>query len=176
MLRRQIVIVLGYGCHVNNVYQAYLQRVVNYISENPVKCVVLCGGFSQLSTAPNRSEAQTMESFLKPIIPWRIEIRRDDDSLTTYENIDNASDLIADFNGREYSVTIFCGAIWALKVKILAERIFPDYEIQIETYDISSRGEANRQLLSTILEVAGLYLPFLTYLHRRGREKRAKRI
>ena len=185
MDKKQIVIVCGYGCHLTPGYQEYLRRVVRYIGENFVELIIVCGGKSQQKTAPDKSEAEVISSFLQNEPDWEElyagrcglpKIICETCSLTTLKNLGNAKDFIGEFSPKEYRLIIFCDASRALKVKLLAMSIFPEYDIQIETYDLSSRGEVKKQLMATNFEVLALKFPFLSRWHHQQRVKRAGRI
>lgn len=187
MDRKLIVIVYGYGCHLTDRYKEYLRRVANFLGSNLVDWLIFCGGESQKKSAPGISEAGLMRDFLegdgendwheayvgKRPLP---KIFTESTSLTTPENVCFTATFLTKFDPKNYQLVIFCDASQALKVKILAEEIFPEHEIQIETCDFSGRGEAKKQLKATILEVLALKLPVLARWHHNQRVKRAERI
>lgn len=178
MAQKKVFIVCGYGCDLSLKYQRYLRRVVGFIiTENPY-AIIVCGGFSQLKSAPNTSEASVIESFLRDrmtAIPG-ISILQEDKSLTTSENLINAQKIMDKLDIRSGEIVIFCDASRALKVKIIARRVLKGYSVRVEAYDLSSLDEAPKQLLATIKDALAVYLPVLDYLQRKQRERRALKI
>ena len=137
--------------------------------------VVASGGYSQRKTAPNRSEAGVIKSFLQDKISTPI--IEENDALTTNENLKNVVRLLRNKIRLEtHSLVIFCDAIRALKEKTIAERIFWEYDIQVETYDMSPRGATKRQILASFEDVLASYFPVINSIRRKIRERRAQTI
>lgn len=180
MHKQIIVLVCGYGCKLTSGYEQYLERVIRFIRENLVVLVVCCGGYSQKKTCPTKSEAMVMRDYLKSKLHFRgindLKILCESASLTTRKNLEEAKSFINGFSPEQYQLVIFCDASRALKVKVLTETIFPEYETTVETYDLLKRGKAGAQLKSTILEVLALRFPALARWHHRQRVKRAEQI
>lgn len=175
MSKRQVVIVCGYGCHMHPVYENYLSRVVRFVNENQVDLVVVSGGYSQRRTAPDRSEAGAMKSFLQDKIG--INVIEENNALTTNENLKNVAQFLqGKIKPESHSLVIFCDAIRALKVKTIAERVFWEYDIQVETYDMSPKGATKRQILASLEDVLASYFPVINSVRRKIRERRAQTI
>lgn len=153
----EIVVVCGYGCFLTGKYAKYLGRVAEYVRGNTVEKVIVCGGPTQQQSAPGCSEAQVMRIFLEQRIS--APIVEEDESYTTFANLRNARAQLP-FPTPAVTIVIFCDAIRALKVRLLAEKEFHGYAVRIETFDIGA-GSAKKQLISTCGETLLLFFPFI---------------
>lgn len=175
MRKSEVIIVCGYGCKIDLKHQEYLNRVIAYLRGKFIHLIVVSGGFSQRKTSPNKSEAMVMGSYLKSVTSRPI--IEENESLTTNENLRNTYRLIKlDIRPNLHLIVIFCDAIRALKVKIIAEKVFKGYDIKIETFDLSPPGAAKRQLIASFADVLALYFPLIEVVRRKLRERRVQRI
>lgn len=150
---RRIVVVCGYGCHLTPELTRYLDRVVRYIVANDAHHVILCGGQTQMASAPGVSEAGLMKEYIEAHLPpgWQLVVNTCADSYTTLTNIKHAARVVRvlqeqpvwkGHEPREDRVTIFCEADRALKVKILARRFMPvpitHLTLETESWELSN--------------------------------------
>ncbi len=193
MHKKEIVLVCGYGCHLNHRYVRYLGKVASYARKNSPQLILVLGGFSQKKSFPKISESNVIKSFLGSIMRGSILekaidvlvvgeddfINEKEMSLTTNENLENARIILESWRGKispeTHRLTIFCDAIRALKIKIVAEKVFRHYDIQIETHDLSGVDNAKKQLLFTFFDIFTFYIPLFSLLERKTKEIRAKK-
>ncbi|OGN06717.1 MAG: hypothetical protein A2669_00065 [Candidatus Yanofskybacteria bacterium RIFCSPHIGHO2_01_FULL_48_25b] len=122
-----VVVVCGYGCHLNTQLRSYLDRVAEFINRHNPQLVILCGGETQKKTAPGRTEASVMAEYLVDVHQKTPRFQVSPDSFTTFENIRDAVDVIrrqvwrvGRCGGFMVRVTIFCEAQRAPLVVMLA--------------------------------------------------------
>lgn len=166
MRTQKIVVVCGYGCDLHPAYKRYLMRVARYVhGDAGVWCVIVSGGLTQQKRFPNTSEAAVMRRFLETTGEVHIRIMEDHDAYTSYTNMLGARDIMERLGERagpdDNDLVIFCDAIRALKVKVIAERVLQKYHIAIETHDLAPRGSAARQLVPTLIDSLAAYVPLV---------------
>lgn len=179
-MRNHTVVVCGYGCDLHPAYMRYLMYVARYVNTHgEVRLVIVSGGTTQQGRFPNTSEAAVMRQYLETVGEVRIRIVEDHDAFTSYTNMFWAREILyrchTQLEGNEDELIIFCDAIRALKVKVIAERIFKKHPIRIEAYDLAPRGSATSQLLSTIIDVLAAYVPLVNSLKEGVRQILARR-
>ncbi|MFP3278073.1 MAG: YdcF family protein [Candidatus Micrarchaeota archaeon] len=74
-------------------YRGYLDRFLAFTKKKKIDVVVLCGGHTNLKF-PEKSEAGTMAEYLKPLLGDNVQVKIEDRSRTTGENILFAKDYI----------------------------------------------------------------------------------
>lgn len=133
---RHIVIVCGYGCHLDTPLRPYLDRVVNFINsiENSRLLVIFCGGPTQQKTAPGVTEAALMADYVYPRTNTHgnsiLEIEKLADSYTTFYNVRQTFFFLkylfksksgfASNQTLPIRITIFCEATRSANVMLLA--------------------------------------------------------
>lgn len=128
------VVVCGYGCNIESPLAPYLSRVADFLGRQlDVESAILCGGETQKTKFPKRSEARVMYDYLnKYRLPTGFVL--EENSYTTYYNIKLAAEIIkrlrdgqtAQVGGRphvKFRITIFCEAQRDLAVE-MAGRYF----------------------------------------------------
>lgn len=181
------VVVCGYGCNIESPLAPYLGRVADFLRRQlDVESVILCGGETQKTKFPRRSEARVMYDYLNKCgLPMGFVL--EENSYTTYDNIKLAAEIIkrlrdgqtAQVGGRphiKFRITIFCEAQRALKVIMLARHFMSDLvkdidDIQVETYNWE-RADPRRELKSTIMTWLAIRFPSIA---RQERDKRFDR-
>lgn len=184
-MKPQIIIVCGYVYCLDSNHllssgcTRFLLKVIEYCFWNSsVRWIVVSGGFSRKKTLPQWSEALVMKEFLNGKIPQPISITEENESLTTLENLKNTREMVRSWEvstGEKPLIIIFCDAVVALRVKLLAKRVFKDYEVHIETHDLSPLKDAEKQFLACAVDLAAYYFPPLASLRRKVKEWQAKR-
>lgn len=186
-MKPQIVIVCGYvycldpghllklssGC------TRFLLKIIEYCFWNSsVRWVIVSGGFSRKKTLPQWSEALAMKKFLFGRVPKFVSVTEESKSLTTLESIRNSKEMVRSWEvstGERPLIVIFCDAAVALRVKLIAKRVFKGYEVRIETHDLSPLKDAEKQLLACVVDLVAYYFPPLASLRRKVKEWQAKR-
>ncbi len=151
--KRHVVVVCGYGCHIDTPLRPYLDRVARFVLQERPDLVILCGGETQQQSAPNVSEAGLMLQYLSKAVatkPYPLEniavttagtlLELEQYHYTTYENIQGASRHIRSMYlpGTKFKITIFCEAQRALKVALYSRHFMMNLvdsvdDIKIET-------------------------------------------
>lgn len=181
------VVVNGYGCHVNAEVQEYLDEVVRFINEHEPSYLILCGGQTQRKTAPGITEAAVMAIYIRQRLSHVPMFILEDDSLTTLENVQNATRRILNCIPRygnywpSVEMTVFCEAQRALKTLILYWFLLPQmhqyYDCRIRVKTSSwELGNPLKELSHLLFDLAALWVPGLTwYAHRKLLKKSASR-
>lgn len=175
MAAKHVVLVFGYGCHLKPELQEYLDRVVVFCRRRRPDLIIFCGGFTQRKTAPGVSEAGLMAGYVLPKLSGAIAYIKETDSYTTPDNAENASRV--NYRGllsKETDLTVFCEATRALKVDLLIRHFF-GRRANIETASWEPMSPA-KQILSTVYDLLGIWLPFLARYWRRKRIERSYHI
>lgn len=159
MKKKELVLVCGYGCVLKKEHEEYLKRVAQHVNNKVVEKVIVCGGPTQQRSARGFTEAGAMKEFLKHFVS--VPIVEEDASFTTFANLRNARAMLPyQFPSYRPVITVFCDAIRALKVKLIAEKVFRGYAVRIETFDLGA-GSAKKQLISTCGEALLLFFPLV---------------
>lgn len=182
-MRPKVVVINGYGCHLNDEVRRYLEKVTEWIRRERPQLVMPSGGQTQQHTAPGMSEAKLITRYLFDETEIEAELHEDRDSFTTYDNVRNAAAAIRKhfkFSGSETivshcDVTIFCEATRALKVAILARHFFGFPPVKIETVSWELM-DPRKELFSTAYDLLSIRIPWLAERWRRKRMERAKHI
>lgn len=176
-----IVIVCGYGCHLDTPLRPYLDRVFRFIQNEHPNAVIFCGGYTQCKTAPSISEAGLMREYTRAdqFPSFMLKVFVDDNSYTTFENIKNAAEIIRQqlciADGR---ITIFCEATRSANVIMLARHFMGDLvdsidDISVET-DSWERADPFKQAGNLIHNKLAVTFPWLG-LAERERRRRMRR-
>ena len=186
-----VLVVCGYGCHLNRELIRYLHAVADVINAYKPHLMVLCGGATQQTSAPYRTEAETMLQFLEE--PGRLthwpHLLMEEGSFTTLENIRDAAQAIQKHYGRGFRgpekldarIVLFCEASRALKVSILARHFFgfpperglPPIELRTVSWELM---HPLRELQATLYDALSLYMPGLARYWGWKRRRRARAI
>ncbi|MGD0729103.1 MAG: ElyC/SanA/YdcF family protein [Candidatus Micrarchaeaceae archaeon] len=141
-------VLLGYGLFDKTKvkYKRYLDNFASFVNEHKVGIVVLSGGKTD-PKQPHRSEAMSMAEYLKPIIKSKAQIRLENNSLTSSQNIEFSKKFI-DLNTD--SITIFCDNIRPPKIMwYVLHYWFHLNKKQIEDYFIDYSLEFYKKHLTT---------------------------
>lgn len=176
--KRHVVVVCGYGCHLDTPLRPYLDRVFRFIQTCGAYAVIFCGGFTQKKTAPGVSEAGLMREHIRAD-QFRFNVFTEDDSYTTLENIQKASEIIRRqlciADGR---ITIFCEATRAATVIMLARHFMGDLVDSIDDITVETasweRADPFKQAKNLIYNKLAIKYPWLG-LAERERRKRIRR-
>ncbi len=139
--KRHIVIVCGYGCHLDTPLRPYLDRVFRFIRNEHPNAVIFCGGYTQQKTAPGVSEAGLMREYTRAdqFPEWMLKVFTEDDSYTTFDNIKKASEIIRRqlciADGR---ITIFCEATRSTHVIRIARHFMGDLVDSIDDITVET--------------------------------------
>jgi hypothetical protein len=188
-----VVVVCGYGCHLTDSSGAdtplkpYLDRVRRYLHDNQPDLVVFCGGHTQRRSAPGVSEASLMLAYAARKIALAALGRMvaEEDSYTTYENIEKAADAIRRTRNivkpdtqDPLKITIFCEAQRALLVIMLARHFMRDLVDSIDDITVETasweRADPFRQARNLVYNRLAMSFPLLARRERAQRIKRAK--
>ena len=192
---RHIVIVNGYGCHLTESLELYLDRVVRFINEVPTDValqLIFTGGPTQQYSAPGVTEAHLMAEYVIKHLDRRPMSFKEDTSFTTYGNTSRAAEWICNTipgrdtaTGRKFEstkITVCCEATRSANVVMLARHFLLSFVKSIDdiTVETASWERANpfRQVGNLIYNKLAITFPWLylaEYEHRR-RMRRAKKI
>lgn len=159
---KELIVVLGYGCHLHEEMKNYLKLVAGWIRNRGDVVVITTGGFTNLVSAPGVSEASMMAGYLFRVgvdVPIILEER----ARTTKENLLNVRENLYRGDLRPQSITIFGDSIRGFKVRVLAKAIFKVRPINFIGYDLTKSWESKvkQMLIGTPVEIFGYYLPFI---------------
>jgi hypothetical protein len=199
--QRRIVIVCGYGCHLDTKegptpLKPYLIRVARFFNQLPegvFGVFIFCGGFTQNKTAPGTTEAQVMQEFVMKLRatnrgPKVFQTYQESRAFTTFDNISmavdsiRASDKLASTRGQWFDttkITIFCEATQSANVMMLSRHFLLPFvnsidDITIET-DSWERDDPFKQVWNLIYNKLAIKFPWLglAELERRRRIRRS---
>lgn len=183
--KRHVVVVCGYGCHLDTPLKPYLDRVVRFINKQLPDLVVFCGGYTQGKSAPGVSEASLMTGYVKEkLAGLHVDIVSEDGSYTTLENIREAGQQIRLWIlrnvGRRVNlrITIFCEAHRAPLVIMLARHFMGSLVKTIDDITVETtsweRADPFKQVCGMIYDKLAIKFPWLG-LAERARKKRLRR-
>lgn len=168
---KELIVVLGYGCHLHQRMRNYLRLVANYAMSKDDVIIITTGGFTNPVSAPGMSEARIIGEYL---IKLGVEttILLEEEARTTKENLMNVRSLLSKLNLSPQSITIFGDKIRGFKVKFLARKIFKR-ELKFIGYDLTQdwKAKARQILIGTPVEIFGYYLPFIEKIKLKKRLK-----
>lgn len=159
---KELVIVLGYGCHLHEEMKNYLRLVAGWTRNRGDMVVITTGGFTNPNSAPGVSEASMMADYLLKI-GVDVPIILEENARTTRENLLNVRGILYEQNLQPESVTIFSDSIRGFKVKVLAKAIFKIRPIKFIGYNLTRnwKSKAKQMLIGTPVEILGHYLPLV---------------
>ena len=185
--KRHVVVVCGYGCHLDTPLRPYLDRVFRFIQDEHPNAVIFCGGFTQKKTAPGVSEAGLMRKYIKAdqFSELMFRVFEEYDSYTTYANIQNAAWRIGNwlicrgiFGDEKIRITIFCEATRAANVIMLARHFMGSFVESIDDITVETasweRADPFRQVGNLIHNKLAITCPWLG-LAEREHNRRVKR-
>ena len=185
--KRTIVVVCGYGCHLDTPLRPYLDRVVKFVEENRTGLLILCGGETQKSSAPGVSEARLMRNYVARKIPPSCHLLIAQSSYTTYENIKCATALITQIedlsmfsvSGRN-KIVVFCEAQRAATVIMLARHFLLPFVAGIDDITVETasweRADPFKHVKNLVYNRLAIKFPFLARREGRKRRERSKYI
>ncbi|MEK7520430.1 MAG: YdcF family protein [Patescibacteria group bacterium] len=159
MEKKNVVAVLGYGCHLHKKMESYLATVAYQSAVTLHPEIIICsGGFTNPRTVPGTSEAQMMGEYLEKRI--RIPIIREEKSWSTTENIRNIRRILAEQKMEDAGLTIFCNEAHRVKVMALSYAIL-GYLPMVYGYPIfgGTKEKLKQTVIATPISVVGLYVP-----------------
>jgi hypothetical protein len=198
--KRHVVIINGYGCHLDTPLKLYLDRVVQFLNSIPREVVLqllFSGGPTQQKSAPGITEARLMRAYIyKHYHPERDRMGfvsyEEDTAFTTHDNISKAAEwlryLIPDYDiatGHKFEstkITIFCEATRSATVAMLAGHFLLSFVKSIDDITVETasweRADPFRQVGSLIHNKLAIKYPWLGIAERerRHRMRRAREI
>lgn len=162
MREKKIVIACGYGCKLHARYKEYLIRVANYVNTHgEVSTIIVSGGPTQQKSFPNTSEAAVMRAFLETLGRVYVPIIEDHEAFTSYTNMSCTLKIVNRLGGGpdDTEIVVFCDAVRALKLKVIAEGVFKGYRIVMETHDLAPPGTAKWQVIPSLIDILATYVP-----------------
>ncbi|MBI2063090.1 MAG: YdcF family protein [Candidatus Yanofskybacteria bacterium] len=171
--KKHVVVICGYGCHLDTPLRSYLDRIVRFIQKNKPYAIVFCGGYTQKKTSPNVSEADLMHDYVKSKIGLEV-VMLETNSYTTFKNIQKASEHM-DFHGfpDTIRITIFCEATRAANVIMLARYFLMSFVDSIDDITVETanweRADTFKQARNLIYNKLALKFPFLGLAEREHR-------
>lgn len=113
-------LILGYGLfeETNQEYKDYLDWIAKTVTDQKIEKLIICGGFTN-SLHKDLSEAQSMNNYIKKLLPSDIKIVLEEKSITTPQNLEFAKAEIT----AEDNILIFCDLARLAKVIWLSARI-----------------------------------------------------
>jgi len=171
-MKGNLLIVLGYGCYLNEGMRGYLNTVIKFVNTNEVVSIITTGGFTNPKGAPGVSEAGMMAEYLSknhstPII-------LEEFARTTTENLKGVKKILEkNPELTRLRVVIFCDSCRSLKVKIITHHILRLWP-KIISCDLTKKisKKMKQLLIATPLDVIALWIPFLEKMEIKRREKR----
>jgi len=159
---KELVVVLGYGCHLHEEMKNYLRLVADWLRNRNDVVVITTGGFTNPVSAPGVSEAMMMAEYLLKI-ELDAPIIVEEQARTTKENLLNVRRILYEQNLQPKSITIFGDGIRGFKVRVLAKAIFKVRPIKFIGYDLTKRwkSKVKQMLIGTPVEILGYYLSFI---------------
>ena len=160
MSERDVLVVVGYGCHLTEGMRNYLNAVIEFTKTNEVLAIITTGGFTNRRSAPGISEAGMMAKYL--ITKLSLPIILEETARTTAENLKGVKQILQDRPFGQDHIVIFCDSCRNLKVKLLA-RFILGFWPEVKTYNLtrSVLTKAKQLLVATPLNVLALWVPFL---------------
>ncbi|MEX0916728.1 MAG: ElyC/SanA/YdcF family protein [Candidatus Spechtbacterales bacterium] len=141
---RRVVAVLGYGPNETDWLREYVASVADYLTGVATDFVVLCGGRTCASV--EATEAESMERLLRKSYTADIRVLRDEESITTTQNLEAlARILLEECPEGVSSVQIFCASSHERKVRALAGRILNVPPKEIVVTGVRGRSATVRQ-------------------------------
>lgn len=174
-----IVVVCGYGCHLDTPLRPYLDRVFRFIQDEHPNAVIFCGGFTQHKTAPGVSEAALMRNYVCPEgLPF-LRVIAEDGSYTTHDNIKMASRIIREClcvnENNTARITIFCEATRAANVVMLTRHFMGDLVESIDDITVETasweRADPFKQAGNLIYNKLAITYPWLGLAERESRRR-----
>lgn len=187
--KKIVLIVCGYGCHLDTPLKPYLDRVVRFIKENEqhIQMIIFCGGFTQQKSAPGVSEAMLMREYiysnLEEIRSPAFWIYYENHSYTSFKNIESAVEIIR--TDRLYDncrIVIFCEATRSANIIMLARHFILDMVNSIDDITVETgsweRADPFKQVGNLIYNKIAITFPWLGLAERehRRRIRRAENI
>lgn len=156
---KALVVVLGYGCHLTEKMQRYLDGVVAFVKNNSVAWVIATGGYTNKKSAPKMSEAEVMANYLRR---HGIAVITENAARTTVENFEGIAKIICRRNIRPTSIVVFCNKTHATKARVIGRAILGVWP-EIKPADVlgTSGKEICKQVIATPLDVLSLWIPFI---------------
>lgn len=194
---RHILIINGYGCHLDTPLKPYLDRVVLFFNDIPwfvYPQLIFSGGPTQQKTAPGVTEAGLMARYVSKHPNRRIRFSKffkEDMAFTSYDNISRSAELICNVlpkaSPNRYpfdhtSITIFCEATRSANIVMLARHFLLPFVNSIDDITVETasweRADPFKQAGNLIYNKLAITYPWfgLAKWERRRRMRRAKEL
>ena len=189
---RHIVIVSGYGCHLDTPLKPYLDRVVRFINSIPSDValqLIFTGGPTQQASAPGVTEAHLMAEYVHKHPDRRrmgLVSFEEDTAFTTYDNISRAAEWIRhtvpDRKYESTKITICCEATRSANVVMLARHFLLPFVKSIDDITVETasweRADPFKQVGNLVYNKLAITYPRLRLAERERRRRmhRAKEI
>ena len=177
-MEQQVVAVLGYGCQLTQEMGGYLYKVAAFVQsrsvDQRVACVIVSGGYTNLKTKPNVSEAEMMRASLEKRFQERgvCRIIKDETPIDTRGNLQGIERIRKEQGLEHLPLVIFCDGVHAPKIRLfslLLHRSWP----KIKTHSLTKGllPKLKHLFVVTALEMGALVIP---YMERRRFERRKR--
>lgn len=165
-----LVVVLGYGCHLTEPMQKYLDLVASFMEDGNVVAIITTGGYTNRKSAPGVSEAGIMAAYLKEC-GVATPILLEETAVTTNENLRSVVRIARERQIAEKRVVIFCDSARSFKVRILARLILGRWP-EIRAYELTSGlvAKIKQFLVATPLDVLASQFSFFEKMELRRKE------
>jgi hypothetical protein len=166
-----IYLVMGYGCHLTKKIIQYLDFVLGKLQDGDI--VITSGGFTQQKSAPGISEAGVMRRYLKEKCFKDITFLKEENSITTYQNLKNCLNIISKLK-HDMEIIIVCDSSRLIKIWIMSLFIFKNQMPKIITQDLSNNlfEKIMQIFIATPLDLMAEVFPFL----KKMKEERKRRL
>lgn len=181
-MQQNIIVVLGYGCHLTEKLDKYLEECALVIGIKKPRNVVFSGGKTAGKTLPGVSEAQVMANYInKCNLGYQPTIMLEEDSITTEQNLRFTKELFCNHAAslgfpKSRDIMIFCDTAREQKIKVLA-RIIWGFRPNCATHDFtkSPLGRLGQYLIATPLDVIATLVPPIGQLKLGWRRRKIRR-
>ena len=176
--KKHVVVVCGYGCHIDTPLRPYLGRVFRFVQDEHPEAIIFCGGFTQKKTAPGVSEANLMHDYTRAdqFPEFMLKVFIEDGSYTTFDNIKKAANIIqGQLWGPTHRITIFCEATRAANVVMLARHFMGNLVDSIDDITVETasweRADPFKQVGNLIYNKLAIKYPWLGLAEREHRKR-----
>lgn len=179
--KKHVVVVCGYGCHLDTPLKPYLDRIAQFIEKSKPFLIIFCGGATQKKTAHGVTEARLMARYVLSKLSFKPSfVEVEETSYTTFKNINQASKIInRNLAWKDESqITIFCEATRSANIIMLARHFMTEFvdsidNIKVET-DSWERADPFKQVWNLIYNKLALKLPYLAEREQKRRIRRSE--
>lgn len=168
--KNALVVVLGYGCHLTEPMEKYLDLVVSFAETDSVSAIIATGGYTNRKSTPGISESGIMATRLKErgvALPIVLE----ETAVTTNENLRGVARIAREQKLADKRIVVFCDSARSFKVRILARLILGRWP-EIRTYGLTKGlvAKPKQIIVATPLDVLASQFPFFEKMELRRKE------